>query len=103
VDGLGLEHEDEIIVETVIGLARSLGIAVVAEGVETDAQLHRLTELGCDFAQGFLFGRPRAALELPKMVTGINSIRIDPPTGSENVGIRSAETPPLDPTDTGRI
>ena len=40
------------------GLGRSLGIAVTAEGVETDAQLRELLAEGCDAAQGFLFGRP---------------------------------------------
>ena len=73
VDGLGIEHEDEVIISTVIGLARSLGIAVVAEGVETEAQLTHLTAMGCDFAQGYLFGRPRAASEVRMMVMGIDA------------------------------
>jgi len=73
VDGLGIEHEDEVIISTVIGLARSLGIAVVAEGVETEPQLKHLTAMGCDFAQGYLFGRPRAAAEVRMMVMGIDA------------------------------
>ena len=73
VDGLGIEHEDEVIISTVIGLARSLGIAVVAEGVETEPQLKHLTAMGCDFAQGYLFGRPRAAAEVRLMVMGIDA------------------------------
>ena len=73
VDGLGIEHEDEVIIGTVIGLARSLGIAVVAEGVETEPQLKHLTAMGCDFAQGYLFGRPRAASEVRMMVMGIDA------------------------------
>jgi len=36
----------------------------VAEGVETEAQRHRVAELGCDMAQGFLFGRPMGRSEL---------------------------------------
>ena len=42
-------------------LGHSLGLSVVAEGVETPLQLSRLRELRCDRAQGYLFGRPRPA------------------------------------------
>jgi diguanylate cyclase (GGDEF)-like protein len=42
----------------VVGLARALGLAVVAEGVETEAQRELLARLGCDAAQGYLVGRP---------------------------------------------
>ena len=41
-----------------VELGHALGLSVVAEGVETDAQLARLRDLGCDGAQGFLFSRP---------------------------------------------
>ena len=61
VSGLGLEDDDTTIVEAVIRLGHSLGLSVVAEGVETPLQLNRLRDLGCDTAQGYLFGRPRPA------------------------------------------
>jgi diguanylate cyclase (GGDEF)-like protein/PAS domain S-box-containing protein len=61
VTGLGLEADDTSIVEAVVRLGHSLGLAVVAEGVETPLQLTRLRELGCDKGQGYLFGRPRPA------------------------------------------
>jgi diguanylate cyclase (GGDEF)-like protein/PAS domain S-box-containing protein len=48
------------IVEPIIALAHSLGMSVVAEGVETQAQLGMLRELGCDRAQGFVVARPRS-------------------------------------------
>ncbi|HSM64707.1 MAG TPA: EAL domain-containing protein [Ilumatobacteraceae bacterium] len=61
VTGLGLESDDTSIVEAVVRLGHSLGLTVVAEGVETPLQLNRLRELGCDKGQGYLFGRPRPA------------------------------------------
>jgi EAL domain-containing protein (putative c-di-GMP-specific phosphodiesterase class I) len=61
VSGLGLEADDTSIVEAVVRLGHSLGLSVVAEGVETPLQLNQLRELQCDKAQGYLFGRPRPA------------------------------------------
>jgi diguanylate cyclase (GGDEF)-like protein/PAS domain S-box-containing protein len=61
VTGLGLESDDTSIVEAVVRLGHSLGLKVVAEGVETPLQLNRLRELHCDKGQGYLFGRPRPA------------------------------------------
>jgi EAL domain-containing protein (putative c-di-GMP-specific phosphodiesterase class I) len=58
VDGLGRDGEADAIVRTVIGLARSLGLDLVAEGVETEQQRGLLVELGCELAQGYLFSRP---------------------------------------------
>ncbi|MCP4406649.1 MAG: EAL domain-containing protein [Gammaproteobacteria bacterium] len=49
------------IVRTIISLARNLGIKVVAEGIENDAQLLKLRELQCDYGQGYLFSKPKGA------------------------------------------
>jgi EAL domain-containing protein (putative c-di-GMP-specific phosphodiesterase class I) len=55
----GMAHEDDdAIVAALVGLAHSLGMLAIAEGVETAAQLERLKALGCDLAQGFHFGAP---------------------------------------------
>jgi diguanylate cyclase (GGDEF)-like protein/PAS domain S-box-containing protein len=56
-------EECATIIEAVIGIGRRLGIATTAEGVETDAQMGRLREEGCDMVQGFLIGRPAPAAE----------------------------------------
>ena len=54
------------IVQAVVGIGRSLGMDVLAEGVETMAQLERLRAVGCRFAQGYFLGRPIPALELQR-------------------------------------
>lgn len=53
------------IVATVIGLGRSLHIKVIAEGVETAGQAEFLARLGCDEAQGYLYGKPMAGSRVP--------------------------------------
>src|SRR4051794_388507 len=52
------------VVRAAAALGRDLGLAVVAEGVETAADCRRVRELGCHYAQGYLFGRPAPASEL---------------------------------------
>jgi EAL domain-containing protein (putative c-di-GMP-specific phosphodiesterase class I) len=49
--------ENLAIVRTVVNLARSLGLSIVAEGIETREQLETLRELGCDLGQGWLFSK----------------------------------------------
>jgi diguanylate cyclase (GGDEF)-like protein len=61
VSGLGSSGQDPTIISTVVDLAHKLGLCVVAEGVETEAELHAVQAMGCDEAQGFLLGRPGPA------------------------------------------
>jgi diguanylate cyclase (GGDEF)-like protein len=49
---------DPVIVQTIVALAHNLGMEVVAEGVETEGQVERLKDMGCQFAQGYFFSRP---------------------------------------------
>ncbi|WP_051062659.1 putative bifunctional diguanylate cyclase/phosphodiesterase [Ilumatobacter nonamiensis] len=58
VDGIGIDGDDSSIVEGVIRLGHSLGLQVIAEGVETPLQLELLRSMGADAGQGYLFGRP---------------------------------------------
>lgn len=55
--------KDKAVIEAIIALGHRLGLSVVAEGIETQAQARFLAELKCDIAQGFLYGRP-AELEM---------------------------------------
>jgi EAL domain-containing protein (putative c-di-GMP-specific phosphodiesterase class I) len=52
------QHANRVIVRTIVNLAHSLGLSVVAEGIETERQYRILREMGCEFAQGFHFSRP---------------------------------------------
>jgi EAL domain-containing protein (putative c-di-GMP-specific phosphodiesterase class I) len=63
VDELGSDPDQAPIVNAIVELAHALGFGTVAEGVETAVQLEQLRRLGCDGAQGFLFGRPAPAAE----------------------------------------
>lgn len=51
-------HANRVIVRTIINLAHSLGLSVVAEGIETEQQYLTLKEMGCEYAQGYYFSRP---------------------------------------------
>jgi EAL domain-containing protein (putative c-di-GMP-specific phosphodiesterase class I) len=58
VRAISAEREREPVLEAVMAIGRSMGMTVVAEGVETRYQADVLRRLGCDLAQGYLFGRP---------------------------------------------
>ena len=71
VKDIGIEANDTAIVKAAIGLARELGIGVIAEGVETADQVRLLHEWGCRQAQGFYFAAPMPAEEvLPLLHSG---------------------------------
>ncbi len=64
VSGLEYSHEQRCVVENLVTLAHTHGMAALAEGVETEAALEILCELGCDGAQGFLVARPMASIRV---------------------------------------
>lgn len=68
----GAPHDPEMtaISRAIIGLGASLGLEVVAEGVETDAHLAFLAAEGCRYAQGYWFGRPKPPQELQRLFSG---------------------------------
>ena len=61
VAGMCDHSEDRAVVEVVVGLARALGLVVIAEGVETVQQHDMLRPMGCDHAQGYLMSPPMEA------------------------------------------
>lgn len=70
VGGLAGEGEPLEIVRSIITLGRNLGVAIVAEGVETIAQLDTLRDLGCEYVQGYLFAHPLNEDTASEMLSG---------------------------------
>jgi len=68
VSGAGDGLTDPVIVNSIISLAHELNVQVVAEGVETETQRAALAEMGCDWAQGFLFNPAIPAAEASKLL-----------------------------------
>jgi diguanylate cyclase (GGDEF)-like protein len=64
VSDLAVDPDDAAIARAIVSMAHALGLRVVAEGVENEAQLDLLRQMGCDEAQGFLFSRPLAVHEM---------------------------------------
>ncbi|WP_394144842.1 putative bifunctional diguanylate cyclase/phosphodiesterase [Vibrio atypicus] len=68
VDECSFSHSDRVLVNTMVQMGHSLGIKVVAEGVESEDQLGVLQELGCDQYQGYLFSQPLSYEEFSSML-----------------------------------
>jgi diguanylate cyclase (GGDEF)-like protein/PAS domain S-box-containing protein len=90
VQGVAESPVDTAIVRAVIDLASAMGIAVVAEGVETRSQAASLKMIGCEVAQGFYFSRPLRAGEFDQLLSGHFAAAADRP------GLRSP--PSLSPS-----
>lgn len=73
VRGMDGDPDAAAIISAIIGLAHNLRLKVIAEGVETAAQLARLRELDCDQAQGFYFSRPLPAGDFARLLGEGNS------------------------------
>ena len=68
VRNLGSRHTDDVIVQTIIGMAANLELDVIAEGVETQAQKDLLAHYGCLLFQGYLLGRPMPVVQLEALL-----------------------------------
>lgn len=58
------EENTRPLVASIVGIGKSLGMRVVAEGVETEEHAHLVSEMGCDYLQGFYFGKPMSEADL---------------------------------------
>jgi len=68
VQSLESNNYDAVLCEAIIEMAHKLGIQVIAEGIETDAQRAMLASFSCDFGQGYLFARPASLEDLLAML-----------------------------------
>ena len=68
VSSMTSERESRKIVAAVVGLGQSLGLKTIAEGIETHKQTDMLVRLGCDMGQGWYYGRPAPAEQLPSLI-----------------------------------
>lgn len=92
VRGMGASTSDTVIVRTIVAMAHSLGLAALAEGVETVEQLRFLRELECEYVQGHLVGYPMEPEEFMKLLqTPLCEILrpYEPQAPEQHVGVNS--------------
>jgi diguanylate cyclase (GGDEF)-like protein len=71
IRALGGDPRRAEFIGSIVGLARSLGVAAVAKGVESIPELKALRAAGCEAAQGYLFGMPRPEHEIQRLISGL--------------------------------
>lgn len=69
VTDIAFDDADRKLINAAVAMGHSMGLRVVAEGVETEAQASHLREIGCDYAQGYLYSRPVAADDITRMLS----------------------------------
>ena len=74
VSNIATDRNVRTLVKTIIAMADSLDLEVVAEGVETVQQLHVLADLGCSQAQGYLISHPVSPQEIPAALVELNQV-----------------------------
>ena len=88
------DNRAEAIVRSTIDLARNLGLNVVAEGIETEAVLERLTALGCDAGQGYVISRPLPADQLTaRLLVDLESVEPSTRAGAARAAQRPMARP----------
>ncbi|MFA5527090.1 MAG: EAL domain-containing protein [Peptostreptococcales bacterium] len=73
INDLTTVSKKQKLVKTIIGMANSLDLLVVAEGIETDEQLFYLKQIGCELGQGYLFSKPLPVNEMEVIIKGIQT------------------------------
>ena len=74
VDGITASEDKTVIVTAILALCKGMKLDVIAEGIETEKQMMILKELGCEFAQGYLFSKPIAEANVPAMLDSFNQV-----------------------------
>ncbi|PWC48743.1 diguanylate cyclase [Azospirillum sp. TSA6c] len=74
IHDLSIGASDASVPRAIVGLGRSLGLSVIAEGVETQEQLQLLRDLACESYQGFLFSRPIPAEEVERLLEKLTAV-----------------------------
>jgi EAL domain-containing protein (putative c-di-GMP-specific phosphodiesterase class I) len=77
VTGLEANSEFAAIVRSAIEMGHSLGLKVVAEGIETETAAEKLRALGCDIVQGYLYARPMCLADLEKWLQNKARVRVN--------------------------
>ncbi|TCQ11169.1 PAS domain S-box-containing protein/diguanylate cyclase (GGDEF)-like protein [Sphingomonas sp. PP-CC-3A-396] len=85
VSNLDTDPDDAAIIDAVVGLGHKLGMEVVAEGIETNVQARYLLDRGCDYGQGYLFGKAGPAATVPFILAGQRVHGGQEPTGNAAV------------------
>lgn len=83
VSGVPDDRDDAELTTAIVAMAHGLGCRVVAEGIETEAQLKFLQQHGCNDAQGYLFARPMAAAECETWLRAHNGAPLFAPSGTQ--------------------
>lgn len=68
IQDLSTSEGDIVLVSTMISMAKSLGMQVVAEGIENKVDVRQLQDMDCDYGQGFLFAKPQPITEIPDLI-----------------------------------
>ncbi len=71
IEKLEKDNRTQIVVSSLISMAKSLGITTIAEGIETESQLLILKDLGCDIGQGYFFAKPMSSDKLQEYMGSI--------------------------------
>jgi diguanylate cyclase (GGDEF)-like protein len=99
VAGVDTDPDNAAIVIAIIAMAHCLGLSVVAEGVETQAQLAFLKDKGCDECQGFLFAKPMPAEAFGKLLAGSTSKPAPGAAAAGRAAEAAAPAKPAEPVD----
>jgi diguanylate cyclase (GGDEF)-like protein/PAS domain S-box-containing protein len=76
VEAMGPGRPESAVVQAIVTMGHELGLEIVAEGIETDAQREALLAAGCDLGQGYLLGRPVPAADVEPLVASLRPVPI---------------------------